>query len=278
MMISIGNTEAINLTAAQYLSEANNPDNTTDIIVKTDEQKEVDEALKAVEEIPSLQEEINPLLEKISKGLSGMSKVVGGSTKPHHITPGMLATFLSTKQSNEQDIIVHLRELHLLVTSRLPYLQSIRDHQTLQLSRLDNMINKLEERMALFNERRKAIETNFKLLSQRSTDILCAARDLTPTITEAERAYFRDIQRYETDCTKFEEKLNELRVNCRALKEGVDSIQSDMQMRVELTKEQVDSCYALLEGKEQKMKESEAIIKSNKVELNKLLIDRGIKT
>lgn len=278
MIISIGKTEAINLTAAQYLSEANNADNTTDIIVKTNEQKEADEALKAVEEIPSLQEEINPLLEKISKGLSGMSKVVGGSTKPHHITPGMLATFLSTKQSNEQDIIVHLRELHVLVTSRLPYLQSIRDHQSLQLSRLDDMIDKLEERMALTNERRKAIETNFKLLGQRSTDVLCTARDLTPTITEAERAYFQDIQRYETDCTKFEEKLNELRINCRALREGVDSIQSDIQMKVELTKEQVDWCYALLEGKEQKMKESEAIIKSNKVQLNKILIDRGIKT
>ena len=97
-----GKTEAINLTAAQYLNEANNSDeNTTSaMIAKTDEEREADEALKAMEKVPSLQEQINPLLEKISAGLSGMSKIVGGSTKPQDVTPGTLATFLSTTLVN----------------------------------------------------------------------------------------------------------------------------------------------------------------------------------
>lgn len=266
------------MTAAQYLNEANNSDtNTTRFTVaKTKEQKEADEALRAMTEVPVLQEQIKPLLEKISLGLSGMSKIVGGSTQPRDITPGTVATFLSTKQSNEQNIILHLRELHEVVTSRLPYLDSVREHQKQQLKRLDDMMNTLGRRMKATNDKRETIENNFKILSQRSTDILSTARELAPTVTKAEREYFKDIKRYESNSSKFEERVTELRQRCKAICEGIGNAQIDVQNMRDMNQEQREMCKALLEGQKQKLEESEISIKRDMNQLKAILVARGI--
>jgi chromosome segregation ATPase len=267
------------LTASQYLNEANNSKNETNqsMIVKSDEEKEADEALMAMEKVPILQEEIQPLLGQISSGLSGMSKIVGGSTEPRNATAGTLATFMSTTQSNEQDIILPLRELHALVSSRLPYLRSMRENQTQQLDRLNKMIKTLEARIKLTNEKRVTIENNSKLLSQKSADVLETARELTPTITEAEREYFKDIQRFGVNCGKFEETFSELRDTCKALCQGVESAQAEIKIKTQMTEDQKETCKALLEGQKSKLTESEKAIKRVETQMKKFVAEKGMK-
>ena len=270
--LNTGQTEAINMTAAQYLNEDNDIDDNLTRASKSSEEKESDEALKSLAEVPPLHDNVNPLLKKISTGLSGMSKIVGGSTKPCDITPGILATFLSSKHANEQDIIIPLRELHSLLVSRLPYLKSIRDHQKMQLRRLGEMMNELEERMKQTNEKLTANKTNSKLLSQKSTAILSTAREMAPTLTDAEQAYFKDIQRYDTECCKFEERLKELREQYKVLNDGID----DAIINDDVKQEHLSLCTTLLDSQRQKINESKVIIDRSKYELQRVLADKGI--
>jgi len=275
-LLSDGSIEAINMTAAQYLNEANNAEPTNTIIVKSDEEKEADEALKALDAIPALHEQIRPFLEQISTGLSGMSKIVGGSTEAKDITPGALATFLSSKQSCEQDIIIPLRDLHALVSSRLSYLRSMQEHQVLQVKRLEDVIQVLNDRTVSMNVKKTTIEKNHKILSQRSADILSTARELTPTVTKEEQQYFQDVKRYEVNCVKWEDILKQLQNRCEKLCQNLEAINRDAQINANLNKKNREMCTAMLEGQELKMKNLESKLNDTQQKIKSVLISTRV--
>jgi hypothetical protein len=205
---SDGTIEGVNITAAQYLHEASkiSSENVSEraLAVISSAQTESDEALKAMESLPPLHELIAPLLQDISSGLAGMGKIVGGATRPQDANPGTVATVLNTKSSCEKDVVLPLIELYSLTTARRELLQDMYESQMTQIEELRNMVETLRERMAKSNEKKGQAEENAAALAQRSAAVLTAARDLVPTITEAEHQYFTQLKRHDASCKKWQ--------------------------------------------------------------------------
>ena len=240
----------MNVTAALYLNEARNQldmEKANSLLTLSDEARETDEALKAMLSIPPLHEQIKPHFDKISTGLSSMSKIVGGSTDPRKITPGTLATFLSTKQSSEQNIILPLKELNSLVEARQKYLHTMREHQIEQIDQLKELVMTLKGRMEATIEKKAILEANTKLLSEQSAAVLSTVRDLAPSITESEHQYFKDINRYQVNCDKYESGVEVLRGDCDKLRENLRLGTED----IRLSGDQVNSCQNLLNGQKE---------------------------
>jgi len=276
-----GTTESVNMTAALYLNEASNQLAAEISAVTTthsqpagfpDAIKESDEALKTMESISPLHEQIQPLFAQISKGLSNMSKIVGGTTDPRKITAGGLATFLSTKQSTEQDVIIPIKELNALVSARVQYLDSMRQHQMSQLKQLQNMVSTLQNRVRDTNAKKTAVESNSKMLSDRSAAVLATARELTPNITEAELQYFKDIQRYEVNCGKWEEALEDIRSE-------YNNIRSQAEVggtKIPLSAQQKDLCDTLLEGQGELLRQVGSKIKTMEGAMGSIMVANGL--
>mmetsp|Transcript_11840 Transcript_11840/g.22161 ORF Transcript_11840/g.22161 Transcript_11840/m.22161 type:complete len:919 (+) Transcript_11840:122-2878(+) len=239
-----GIIEAVNMTAAMYLIEAKKQLEEVSKTTYSSAMKDSSLALREVESIKPLYQEIKPLFDQISSGLSNMTKIVGGSTQPKEITAGALATFLAIKQASEENISLPIKEMKSLIESRKNYLQSMRDSQIEQISQLREMMKVLNNRVKANAEKKDVLESNAGLLSQRSAAVLSTVRDLSPSITEAERLYFADIKRYKTKCDKYESTLSELMRQFNALrddvKQGIENI--------ELSADQVTSCFTLLDG------------------------------
>ena len=212
---SDGSIEAVNITAAQYLHEASkmSSENASEraLAVVSSAQTESDEALKAMESLPPLHELIAPLLQDISSGLAGMGKIVGGATRPQDANPGTVATVLNTKSSCEKDVVLPLKELHSLTTARRELLQDMYESQMTQIEELRKMVETLRERTAKSNEKKEQVEENATALSQRSAAVLTAARDLVPTITEAEHQYFTQLKRYDATTKKWQGHLDTMK-------------------------------------------------------------------
>lgn len=219
-IISIaGSTESLNLTAAMYLNEAKHhleSENSSPLSF-SDEAQEANETLKAMESMKPLYEQIKPYFEQVSSGLSNMTKIVGGSTNVRDISPGILATFLSMKQSSEQDIIIPMKELHLLIEARQRYNESMKQQQLEQVQQIKEKLQKLKAVAKATVEKRRMLESNTQLLSERSAAVLSTAREMSPSLTQAEIAYFKEIDRYQTLYQKHESTLDEIKKRCEPL-------------------------------------------------------------
>lgn len=269
------------MTAALYLNEASNQ-LAADISAVTTTQsqpagfpdaiKESDEALKAMESMPPLHKQIQPLYAQISKGLSNMSKIVGGSTEPRKITPGGLATFLSTKQSTEQDVIIPIKELHALVSARVQYLDSMRQHQISQLKQLQSMVDTLQKRVKDINAKKAAVESNSKMLSDRSAAVLATARELTPNITEAELQYFKDIQRYDVNCDKWEKTLEDIRGEYNTIRSKAEVKGT----KIAMSAQQKDLCETLLEGQGELLRQVGSKVKTMEGAMGTIMVANGL--
>jgi hypothetical protein len=277
-IIYSGTTEAMNMTAAMYLNEARNQLDseipaTADI---PDGLKQSDQVLNAMESIPPLYEQIKPQIEKISNGLSTMTKIVGGSTDPRNITPGNLAIFLSTKQSSEQDVILPLKEMNSLVVSRLKYLGSMRDHQLEQLDQLKTTAKLLQDRMKATSEKMSLVESNTKVLSNRSAGVLATVRDLSPNITEAEYQYFKDIKRFAANCDKWGGTLEDIRGQCRTLSENATANASLDAPSIRMSTEQKQMCDHLLAGQNEILIGIKLKVKTMEYKRDKVVVACGL--
>ena len=266
------------MTAAMYLNEARNQiesevSNTSEI---QDGSKESNEILSAMESIPPLHELIKPQIEKISNGLSNMTKIVGGSTDPREITPGILATFLSTKQSSEQDIILPLKEMNSLVVSRVKYLRSMKDNQREQLEELKATVKLLQDRMKATSEKMALVQSNTKVLSNRSASILETARDLSPSITEAEHLFFKDVKRIAANCDKWEGAIEEIKGQCASLRVDASATTSSNNTLTNLTPEQKQMCDTLLEGQNEILKGVKSRVRIMEYKRDKILVACGL--
>jgi len=265
----------MNVTAALYLNEAKNQldmERSDSLLTLSDEARENDEALKAMLSITPLHEQIKPHFDKISTGLSSMSKIIGGSTDPRNITPGTLATFLATKQSSEQNIILPLKELNSLVEARQKYLLTVREHQIEQIEKLKEMVKTLKERMEATNKKKTILEANSNLLSEQSAAVLTTARDLSPGITESERQYFKDIKRYEANCDKYESSVEVLRSEHDKLRQnshlGVEDIG--------LSGDQANLCQNLLDGQNELLLRVQSEVKMMEKKAETLAVACGL--
>jgi hypothetical protein len=268
----IGTIEAVNMTAALYLIEAKKQLDETSTTSHSSVMKDSKVALGEVERIKPLYQEIKPFFDQISSGLSNMTKIVGGSTQPKEVTAGALATFLAIKQASEQNIILPIKEMNSLLVSRKNYLQSMRDSQIEQVSQLREMMKVLKTRMEANADKKDVLESNAGLLSQRSAAVLSTVRDLSPSITEAERLYFADIKRYKAKCDKYESTLTELRRQYNTLsddiKQGIENI--------ELNADQVTSCFNMLDGQSDILQRIQTIVGESEEKMEKMVALSGL--
>lgn len=269
-----GTTESINMTAVLYLNEAKKEAayTTSNGSVMANSIKDANVALKELETIKPLYQEIKPFFDQITLGLSNMTKIVGGSTYPKDITPGALAIFLTTKQVSEQNVIMPMKEMNSIIESRQKYLKSMRESQSEQISRLREMMEILKTRLQSNMERKKVLESNAQLLSQRSSAVLSTVRDLSPRITDAERLYFADIKRYKTKCDKYESSVRELRSQLNILydnaRQGHDEIH--------LNKDQVTSCMNLLDGQNDLLQRIKNVVAGVQEKVERLIVESGL--
>jgi hypothetical protein len=214
------------------------------ISLKASEGKEIHQALKTLETRPPFHQVIQPHLSKISEGLAKMGKLVGGETKPHDITPGMLATFLSMKQSCAENVMDPVQELNELTRVRTNDLKSMHQHQNLQVKQVQEMIKDLETRMIETQEKRKTVDANARLLERRSAALLDAVRDLAPNLTKAEKDFFQEIRRQDVNCAKWEDTVQKLR--SRVSQTSNSTMFSGT--AIQLKKDEVELCNNLLLG------------------------------
>ena len=280
-----GRTEAVNITAAQYIRESGNlitaeAENLP--LLKDSSQTnnsnnavDTDEALKTMESIPPLYKLISPLFEQISTGLSGMGKIVGDSTNvPRDVTPGQVATFLSMKQQCEQDIVFPLQKLKDVVATRQEFLGEMQQHQLLQIDQLKTMLKTLQARKQVTDEKKIVLTSNSELLSQRSSHVLTAARGLTPTLTIAEQDYFKEIRRYEACCTKWEDAVGKLHIHSDRIQGNIAT--GELRCSVRLDTNQMKQCQSLLKGQDTVLKRNQLAVKEMEATVAKLMITSGL--
>lgn len=267
-----GTIESVNMTAALYLIEAKKQLEEVSTTSHSSAIQDSNLALREVESVKPLYQEIKPFFDQVSSGLSNMTKIVGGSTQPNEITAGALATFLAIKQASEQNIILPITEMKSLIESRKKYLQSMRDSQIEQVSQLRELLKVLQTRMKANTEKKDVLQSNAGLLSQRSAAILSTVRDLSPSITEAERLYFADIKRYKAKCDKYESTLSELRRQFNALsdevKQGIEN--------VELNADQLTSCFNLLDGQSDILTRIQTSIAESEEKMERVVTRSGL--
>ena len=256
----------MNMTAIRRLNAAKKV-SSEKLFNKDFEEEATSAALKKMESRSPFHLDIQPYITKISDGLGKMGKLVGGKTKPNDITPGMLATFLSMKQSCEENVISHVQELNIIVNARTEDLTSMHQHQLVQLRKVQEMIKNLENRMVETQRKRKAVETNAQLLERRSTALLRTVRDLTPKLTKAEKDFFQEIRKQELHCSKWEDTEQQLRTRVREL--SADTL--DPHTAIQLTKDEVELCRNLLSGQSELLKGADTRVKDIEGVLNPVL-------
>jgi hypothetical protein len=166
-----------------------------------------EEALRHMESTAPLYEKIAPLMEQIKSGLGGMGKIVGTSTRYTDITPDALSVANNVKERCDKEIVLPLLELKKIVELRQDKLKSVLQGQQDQVAVIKKTVTDLKERMSLIAEKMEISESNAHSLSQRSSYALQAAKDMLPTITEAEYDYFQLLENIEVRCKRDEERI-----------------------------------------------------------------------
>lgn len=266
--LSSGTVEVVNITATQYLHES------SELMKSKSEQLaasgEDDAALEVLQKVKPLHELLQPLVGKVSNGLSKMGKIVGGATLPKDTRPEILSIFIETQHSCEVNVFTPIEEMSKILDSRRDLLKEMHDHQAEELERLTELMEEFKRKHESNVKRVKELEANASKLAERSSALLTASRSLHPHVTDAEAAYFKDLQRYESTCNKWEEKVTQLKKDasssCDAMSAG--AIQNgEVRCLVDLPEEKIDVCHKMLRGEaqllkqlEQKVKESSAVV------------------
>ena len=269
--LSSGTVEVVNITATQYLHES------SELMKAKSEQLAAsdgdDAALEMLQRVKPLHELLQPLVSKVSNGLSKMGKIVGGATLPKDTRPEILSIFLETQRSCEVNVVTPIEEMSKILDSRRELLKEMHDHQAAELERLTELMEEFKRKHESNVKRVKEYEANASKLAERSSALLTASRSLHPHITDAEAAYFKDLQRYESTCNKWDEKVIQLKKDatssCDAMSAG--AIQNgQVRCLVDLPAEKIDVCHKMLRGEAQLLKQLEQKVKESSEVVEKI--------
>ena len=255
--------EVVNITAAQCLYETSEQmkirAEQLDATIDTD-----DKALEILKRVMPLHELLQPLIDKVCDGLSKMGKIVGGATLPKDAGPENLAVFLDTQNSCESNILMPMEEMSRIISTRRELLTEMYNHQSAELVRLAALLDEFKKKYEANKKRVAALEVKASVLTERSSAVLTATRELQPTVTDAEVAYFKDLKRYETSCNKWEGTVDQLEKDitksCDAMSAGAIE-NGDVSCLVELPPEKIEVCHKLLRGEAQMLKKIEQKVK-----------------
>lgn len=266
-----GSMEVVNITETHCLHEISEQ-----MKAKSEQSRASqidDEALEALKSVQPLHNLLQPLFDKVCDGLSKMGKIVGGATLPKDAGPENLAVFLETQHSCEVNVLMPMEEISKVLNARRDLLQEMHDHQAAELVRLSELLVASKQTYVSNLDRVLQLEASASILAQRSSAVLTATRDLRPQITDAEKAYFKDLQRYETSCSKWEGTADQLRrdatSSCDAMSAGAIE-NGDVHCIVDLRPEKVELCHNLLKGEGQLLKKLEREVKESNDALKQL--------
>lgn len=274
-----GSVEIVNVTAARCLHE------TSELMEAKSEQNHTvqydDKAMEALQNVQPLYEGLQPLVSKICDGLSKMGKIVGGATLPKDTGPENLAVFLDTQHSCEINVIMPMAEISKVLGARRELLKEMYNHQAAELKRLSDILFAFKQKYDANLERVVHLEANASILAKRSSAVLTATRDLSPQITDAEAAYFKELQRYETSCSKWQGTVEKIKKDassfCDAMSAGTIE-NSDVQCLVDSHPQNIKVCHKLLRGEGQMLKSLEKKVKESSNEVERLLKMSGFPT
>lgn len=233
----------------------------------------VDTAFRALENLRPLNEILQPLFDRVCDGLSKMGKIVGGHTLPKDAAPENLALFLETQHSCKVNVLVPMEEMSKVLGTRRELLKEMYEHQAAELARVSALLDEYSEKYSTHVDRVAALELSASTLAKRSSALLTATRELRPQITDAEAAYFKDLQRYETSCNKWQDTVdrlhNDATSSCDALSfEAIES--GDVQCLIDLPPPKVEVCHKLLRSEAQMLKKLEQKIEVSRDAVEKL--------
>lgn len=234
------------------------------------EDKAVPDILK---NIKSLNELLQPLTDKVCNGLSKMGKIVGGNTMPKDVGPENLAVFIETQRSCAQNIVLPMEEITRIVSGRKDLMREMHESQSAELQRLTKLIDQLKTQCESNQKKVAELETTSATLASRSSAVLTATRDLRPQLTDAEIQYFKDLERYDMSCNKWEEQVkkisNDADATCKAM--SASAIESgEVRCLVDLTEDKIDICHKMLRGEKELLKKTEHKINRSAAALNQI--------
>ena len=253
----LGSTEVVNITTAQCIYEASlqmeakmkqfpaiQDDTTPDILKK----------------IKPLNELLQPLTDEVCNGLSKMGKIVGGNTMPKDVGPENLAVFIETQRSCEQNIVLPMDKMSRIIRGRKDLLNEMLENQSAELKQLIELLEKVKIKYELNQKKATELETASASLASRSSAVLTATQALYPQITDAEAQYFKDLERYEMSCNKWEEQAkqisNDADTICKAMSAG--AIESgEIRCLVDLPPDKLDVCHKMLRGEKELLVKAE---------------------
>ena len=274
--VCLGSIEIVNVTAAHCLHE------TSELLeaksVQTIAVHYDDKAMEALENVQPLHEVLQPLVSKICDGLSKMGKIVGGATLPKDVGPENLAVFLDTQHSCEINVLIPMEEISKILGARRELLKEMHNHQAAELKRLSDMLVAFKQNYDANLERVVHLEANASILAKRSSAVLTATRELSPQITDAEAAYFKELRRYETSCSKWQGTVEQIKKDasssCDAMSAG--SIENgEVQCLVNSDPQNIHVCQKLLRGEGQMLKSLEKKVNESSNEVEQLLKSMG---
>jgi len=260
--ISNGSMEVVNITATQCLHETSEQ-----MKIKSQQFNNDDnDALVVLKKVQPLPELLQPLVDKVCNGLSKMGKIVGGATLPKNAGPENLAVFLETQHSCEVNVLMPMEEMSKILNARKELLREMYEHQAVELVRLTALLHQFKDRYEANLKRVLDLESNASILAERSSAVLTATRDLSPQITHAEAAYFKELQRYETSCNKWEGAVDQIQKDttssCDAMSAGAIE-NGDVRCLVDLPPKKIEVCHQLLNGEGQMLKLMEKRVKES---------------
>lgn len=183
--------------------------------------------LQVLHDTPALVDIAKPLIDQILNGLGNMGKVVGSSTPVKEVTPDMLAAATRIKEQTDMEVVLPLMELHEHVRARKRDIVVMSNNQMMQLKGILEMTTKLKEGEAAIQEKLEIVGENATFLAERSALVLQTAHDFQPTITQAERNYFQELERLNDRMQQMQEQIKQLKSRSSTL---IDSIKEGTNM------------------------------------------------
>ena len=211
-----GSTVDINLTEQQFKNEVEmllrGDSKAKKLLELTDSTSGLPVA--SLDSSPPLYETIQDLVKKIHHGLGNMGKIAGSSTNFKDITPETLAVVMQIKEQCDKELVLPLLELQKIVSTRRNKLNEVLESQRIQLKALREAETERKKQLSDLLAKADTIESNSSLLLERATHAYEACQALTPKITDAESAFFKDVERLKEKCKYMEAEMKRMEELC----------------------------------------------------------------
>jgi len=224
--LSKGDMIPINLTETRHRCELEKFSAPQEVLAIQDAQnasisRAEKQALTTLDQIEALSSIVQPLMQDVMKGIGSLSQVGGTATAQKDISPDILAGFVGIESKCKRDIFLPLMTMNEHVTARKVEFKVDFEKRKQHVEALKEMIVLLREKQNIINEKRDVVQENSKSLADRSASVLQSAKDLRPTITQAEYDHFQELRRMDEKTKIWENQVEILSRKVSSLNDSI---------------------------------------------------------